>query len=138
MINAHELMEIEEVEETSESIISDSDLPESKNVPHVLVSKMSMLASKCQNIFHGDVILSDQKDHAYQCDIEDHNIRIYHAEKVKYFIELKNARCSLENIRDSCAILVAKCKTSNLSLNIQFKSKKKIYSFVKALELNYL
>jgi len=47
MINAHELMEIEEVEETSESIISDSDLPESKNVPHVLVSKMSMLASKC-------------------------------------------------------------------------------------------
>jgi hypothetical protein len=62
-------MEIEEREETCESIISESDLSESRNVPHVLVSKMSMLASKCENIFQGDIILSNEKNNVYQCEI---------------------------------------------------------------------
>lgn len=30
---------------------------ETKNVPHHLISKMSMMGNKCEDIFYGEVIL---------------------------------------------------------------------------------
>jgi hypothetical protein len=56
MISRSEEMDFEEENHNSE-IINESPKAELKNVPHHLVSNMSMMSSKCEDIFYGEVVL---------------------------------------------------------------------------------
>ena len=66
---------------------SEDSFVNSRMLPQVLVSKMSLLAAKCENIFQGEVQLGGE--HALcDCQLKDRVLRLERYGRLLYFIEL--------------------------------------------------
>jgi len=65
---------------------------------------MSMLASKCEHIFQGEVQINNDTIR-YECSLQEHCIKISKEERIKYFIDLSKSICRLQAIKDCCGQL---------------------------------
>jgi hypothetical protein len=83
---------------SDDSISSEGALGASKSVPHVLVSKMSMLNAKSQDIFQGEVTLEGEEG-LFKCELKDRAIKIFKQDKVKLFIEMEKAQTTFDDIK---------------------------------------